>query len=470
MIAISMRFLTGRFHATPWGHHVNEGVAEWPPSPWRLLRALVATFYRARPDGVTEEQLRRVLTTLAVPPAFYLPSATTAHTRHYDTANQSAKFFDTFVVLNPADAVVWIWPEAECAVTDRDALAALLTSLGTFGRAESWCEAALLTPDAVPEPNSRRFEDAQLRTGWEPVRVLTLDPEVVDPLETLMIETSAMRRQKHLDPPGSQWVTYARRTDALTLRHMAPRRRPHISQMITVARYALDATVLPLVQDTLPFAEQIRRALIRSRVGTVHSNSLIGKTVDGTPLEGHMHAHYFATDEDGDGRLDHVTIYAPCGFDPDDVKALGQLTRIFQNGNRPEVRAVLTGLGDCEQFAQVPMFASSHTWISVTPFSLPRFASRGAGKPPRPRDLPEAQVRRELRVRGLPEPTSVRRIVGHESYGRPMVRWLEFHTRRFKGEQGYGLAGFTMEFPVAVAGPIALGFACHFGLGLFMPA
>ena len=54
MIAISLRFLTGRFHATPWGHHVNEGVVEWPPSPWRLLRALVATFYRARPDGVTE--------------------------------------------------------------------------------------------------------------------------------------------------------------------------------------------------------------------------------------------------------------------------------------------------------------------------------------------------------------------------------------------------------------------------------
>ena len=24
-----------------------------------------------------------------------------------------------------------------------------------------------------------------------------------------------------------------------------------------------------------------------------------------------------------DGRLDHVTIYAPCGFDPDDVKCSG---------------------------------------------------------------------------------------------------------------------------------------------------
>ena len=44
MITLSLRFLAGRFHATPWGHHVNEGCAEWPPSPWRLLRSLVAAW------------------------------------------------------------------------------------------------------------------------------------------------------------------------------------------------------------------------------------------------------------------------------------------------------------------------------------------------------------------------------------------------------------------------------------------
>ena len=470
MIAIRLRFLTGRFHATPWGHHVNEGVAEWPPSPWRLLRALVATFYRARPADVTEAQLRHVLTTLALPPAFYLPPATTAHTRHYDVANQSVKFFDTFVALNPADAVVCVWPEAELVDGDRTALAALLASLGTFGRAESWCEADLLGPDAVPEPNSVPLVDRQSLAGLEPVRVLMPDAQATDLLETLLIETSTMRRQRHLDPPGSRWMTYTRRANALTFRGVAPTRHTRIPQLMTVARYALDATVLPLVQDALPFAEQIRRALIRSRVGTSHSTALLGKAMDGTPLAGHMHAHYLAMDEDGDGRLDHVTMYAPCGFDPDDVRALGQLTRIFQSGNRPEVRAVLTGLGYREQFAQVPIFASSRKWISVTPFSLPRFASRGAGKPPRPRDLPEAQLRRELQMRHLSEPISMQRSTGYEIPGRPMVRWLEFHTRRFKGEQGYGLAGFVMEFAEEVSGPIALGFACHFGLGLFMPA
>jgi CRISPR-associated protein Csb2 len=46
MLALAIRFPAGRFHATPWGRHVNEGAAEWPPSPWRLLRALVATWKR----------------------------------------------------------------------------------------------------------------------------------------------------------------------------------------------------------------------------------------------------------------------------------------------------------------------------------------------------------------------------------------------------------------------------------------
>src|SRR5437867_3663314 len=40
-----LRFPGRRYHATPWGHHVNEGLIEWPPSPWRLLRALLATGY-----------------------------------------------------------------------------------------------------------------------------------------------------------------------------------------------------------------------------------------------------------------------------------------------------------------------------------------------------------------------------------------------------------------------------------------
>jgi CRISPR-associated protein Csb2 len=293
--------------------------------------------------------------------------------------------------------------------------------------------------------------------------------------------------------------------------------------LLTISCFALHSSVLPPIADALPFAESIRRALIRNRVDTNHSEAITGKTINGVPLEGHEHAHYFATDEDGDRRLDHVTIYCPRGFDEADVEALGSLRTIYRRGNRADVRMILIGFGGVQMFAQreglrgvsepravatgfatgnhreaslapsstintVPnahdfieqsaegdvrgpsgTFAKSKRWRSVTPFSLPRFPNRGGGKPPRPRDLPEAQLIRELRLRGFPEPVSIKRIEGYQPNGRPMVRWLEFHTVRFKGTQGKGLAGFEIEFAEPVNGPIAVGFGCHFGLGLFAP-
>ena len=45
--SLGLRFPWGRYHATAWGRQANEGAAEWPPSPWRILRALYAT-WRAR--------------------------------------------------------------------------------------------------------------------------------------------------------------------------------------------------------------------------------------------------------------------------------------------------------------------------------------------------------------------------------------------------------------------------------------
>ena len=41
-----------------WGRHVNEGAVEWPPSPWRLLRALIATWH-LKNDSVTRRRCTR---------------------------------------------------------------------------------------------------------------------------------------------------------------------------------------------------------------------------------------------------------------------------------------------------------------------------------------------------------------------------------------------------------------------------
>src|SRR5260370_11506791 len=84
-ISISRSSPTGRSHATPWGHHVNEGLPEWPPSPWRLLRPLLATWKRKVPVvPLVQPELPDVLAQLCrPPPQFHPPAATFGHTPHY---------------------------------------------------------------------------------------------------------------------------------------------------------------------------------------------------------------------------------------------------------------------------------------------------------------------------------------------------------------------------------------------------
>lgn len=489
MLAIRMTFLAGRFHATPWGHHVNEGVVEYPPSSWRLLRSLVATFYRTFPARAHENGgnnafvscLKGILAKLSAPPEFRLPDAAVAHTRHYDQNNNGVKFFDTFISVSPDAQLLWLWPDVVLDEREREVLAGLLAALGTFGRAESWCEATLLSEEesrSLAEDagggvgHQSRSMSAEIDlTGLETMRLLlpAAGADAGELFEALRVETGVMRQRKQLEPLGSRWVTYTRPRNVLQPRRGSPA-RPRRERHYTVARFALSSNVLPLVTGAMPFAETARCELSRCRAGNTYSSALTGKTEDGVPLTGHEHAHFFATDEDGDGKLDHLTVYAPCGFNQADVEALGQLLAVKRHHNLPNVRTVLLGLGGKEDFADVPIFKQSRRWRSVTPFSLPRFANRGGGKPPRPRDRPDAQLVRELKNHGLPEPIKMQCIDGYGAGGRREFRWLEFHTRRLRKEtEGYGLAGFEIEFIEKESGPIAVGFGCHFGLGLFVP-
>src|SRR5438128_2119320 len=104
-----------------------------------------------------------------------------------------------------------------------------------------------------------------------------------------------------------------------------------------LARFALDGSVLPLVTETLPLAELARsvimgkfqRLLHRRTFGDAHTpyrqlfRSLVlsGKDTDGSPLSNHGHAYYVPADEDGDGRIDHLTVFADDGFGPDEIAA-----------------------------------------------------------------------------------------------------------------------------------------------------
>ena len=76
-----------------------------------------------------------------------------------------------------------------------------------------------------------------------------------------------------------------------------------------------------------------------------------------------------------------------------------------------------------------------------------------------------ARIRKQLDERDRPF------IFGSDSSER-RFRSLQFQTTRYdgNGKRGHDAgAGFIIEFPQPVSGPIALGYGAHFGLGLFVP-
>lgn len=484
LVGIALRFTAGRFHATPWGRHVNEGVVEWPPSPWRLLRALVAVWRRTLPD-VDQASVEELLARLSSPPEFFLPQARTAHTRHYmplGAPKSTALVFDTFVALSPHEPVVCVWPAVDLSPDQEELLRQLLDILPYLGRAESWVRASLV--DQVPPVNCRPVARDAPDPSVELVRVLA--PAEPFSLAALIAETGSLRSLGYLSPPGSRWVTYALPEGALEgpRRSRRPRTRGAQHPEVTLVRFALDGPVLPRVVDTLRVGEVARQAAM-SQYGRRHdgrvSSTFSGRAEDGTPLQGHRHAFYIPTDEDGDGRLDHLTIWAPGGLQPDELEALAAVEELARGRESLRLSVIWLGAGRPEDFP-IPWLGWHRRWRSQTPFVLSRHVklrgdTQGGTVPKQLVDGPEDQLRLELRRRGYPTPVSVRRLpalplgsgAGPTRSSRA-YRWYEFHRWRSRVPPAGGAYGFEMEFEEEVPGPLLLGYACHFGLGLFVPS
>ncbi len=437
MLEIELRFPTGRFHATPWDHHVNEGIVEWPPSPWRLLRALIATWHLksveaevAREDGV-EARLRSLIWALALePPVFVLPEGVPAHTRHYMPLYRegTTKIFDTFLDVGEAPLVVR-WPEVELEPPTRALLDRLVRRLGYLGRAESWVEGHLRSDplgeaaDVVPltagEPGqgermeivrvlapmppgeyaswrtaeiarrqARRLAEKQRRasdrgkapggeklTAKDRQRIAEALPESL--FEALQADTGELRKAGWSEPPGSRWVDYLRPDDKVQSRPRSRKPARGTDSSRTVARFALASSVLPRLTEAVAVADRLRKGLL-SRAGKV--SVFTGRDAEGKPRSGHDHAFFLPEANGNDGRITHVTVVADMGFEGNALRALHRLERVWGHGGH-DLQTVLIGVGSPDSFAgldldagQCPLLVESKVWVSRTPFVPTRHA------------------------------------------------------------------------------------------------
>ncbi len=492
MLAIEFRFPAGRFHSTPWGRNVNEGVPEWPPSPYRIVRALFDTWRRKRPQWPSQ-RVHAIFEALACePPSFELPPAAASHTRSYLSQNETnlskkALIFDAFVALCPTAHVRVEWRNATLDPGAAANLNELLSTLNYLGRSESWVEARLID---TADCNWNCFPKTVVASGdaMESVRVACpmpradyeANPYRLNPvrkpaktkkpggaplswLEAIAYPTGELLKSGLSEPPAFQYVTYLRKAHCFDLepRPRAATTRHEVNGVL----YALESKIPPLVTGTLELAEQVRSRLMGIHKKIAGSPELVsprfsGKGKDGKPLRGHQHAYILPQDLNRDGHLDHLLVICKTALDLEEQLALDRLNSLWQPGGKPEIRCTpLKWSTVAELLEPATRFTNS------TPFIPPHHHRPGRG------DLGDwlaGQVAIECGNHGLPAPVRINPVRRLSIRGRD-IAWLDFRRNRKGDSVRHEYGGFEIEFAQPVRGPFALGYGCHFGLGQFRP-
>lgn len=525
MPTVKLRFPGGRYHATPWGHHVNEGLIEWPPSPWRLLRALIACGFSSQGWSEVPIHARQLIDKLAsVVPSYKLPPASAAHSRHYMPYLEGKKekptlVFDTWANVGAGTMLIH-WP---CELNDDEStlLGQLSETLGYLGRSESWVEAETILGselkagefNAYPHQDGEYpgpgFEQLSLMAAIPPDEYLAWQQQHVeaalaqhplpdgkkkpskkllreranvvapyppDLVSCLTKDTAWWKNHGWSHPPGSRRVLYWRRSDSLQVgvpaRSKTLQRESVTTVLLSLTTPSGNRASLPPSTRTLPQAELFHRAIV-GRVANgrkVHCPELTGKDEHGTPLcDHHRHAHTLPVDLDGDGHLDHLIVYAKMSLGDAAQRAIRQVRETWRKKG-PDLQVAVVGHGDLDMLRKLPdrlganiesllgPTEGARVWESVTPFVPPRFL-KARGK-----NSLAGQVNAELASRLFPDAV-------HVHVDPKLTRKLRHYVRRrSRGgtpppiDVGFAL---RLQFAKATTGPIALGYASHFGLGLF---
>lgn len=527
MPTLLFRFPGGRYHATPWGHHVNEGLVEWPPSPWRIVRALIATGYTKHKWEVVPPEARELIEALSSTlPTYRLPPSTVAHSRHYmptgvlDKGREKTTLvFDTWAeVQHGILAARW-----DCAVSPGAAslLENLAQSIGYLGRSESWVEVEACSDDSELPPGTdayphadghrgeRGHEQVPLMAPEPPARYLAWrtakvgealesvplpdgkkapaairrkrraaeEPYPTDLLDCLQKDTSWWKAFRWSQPPGSRKVLYWRAADSLAVgvpvAGRARRPAPVAMMLLALTTPSGSKSALPAVARVLPQAELIHRSLV-AHVGCgakVECPELTGRDADGSPLKGHRHGHILPVDLDGDGHLDHVIVHAPMGLGPGAQGAVRALKRTWTKGGVGGLRVALAGQGELDTLrslsepygSRASELLGASTGATVWTSVTPLVLPRF--QKARGRNSLEAQILAELASRQLPPARiEVRPWDAQTLPMRHAVRVRKPPAARPPVDAGMAV---VLTFDTPIHGPLSLGYGSHFGLGLF---
>lgn len=512
-LVIRQTFPLGRFHATRWNQNPFEDpFGEWPPSPWRFLRALAARWFQyQREAGESASGARdRLLGALAASvPRFYLPPDTwcgptlkqyqpTALEPQYKyrkdpktkknvldyqfRAVSTTLVEDHYRLVAPRESVFWLWDS--CALDEQHVvlLDQLLARMLYFGRAESFCRMdRVVSPLTAPEPNCLLVP----RDTGDRSPVLVQDPNAELNLAALLDFTDGKHLSGKPIPPGTAWFYAA--VPERSVRKEPPRSRGRDRTPLNCLQFAIGGRVYPPLEHLVKLTERFRGRVLRMwcrRVTgaadatyeglTVHQKNALalmsGKDANGRALPGHRHAYYLVWPDEL-GLPTRLMVWRPdAPFTVDEIEAMltAATSPISWQSGAPDWSVRVVALPSATP-PPLGFAESARIWRSATPFVPPsgRHHFRKGGRL-RLAESADRSLRRLLESAGYPSPARI-------SIEPSKPLWLRLHEtreqRRVRKESRTPLVrpGYRMriEFAEPVSGPLVVGDSAHFGLGLF---
>jgi CRISPR-associated protein Csb2 len=500
-VVLRQEFPLGRLHATPWRvNPFDDPHGEWPPSPWRLVRAVTARWYQwareaeKEPDLAQLEKLQGALCKSTY--AFHLPPdarkgsplrqyhPTEFGWRPAERKKAGTRSYGTSLVQDnywcvPPEAPVWWFIQGDDWRDELQAvLARCLERMTYFGRAETLTRIRVAgSTDEIPQANCTL---ADKRTAGAVPVLSPLEGATREDIERTTDNSEAAKRSV---PPGAQWLYAVRpQRPAARERRRVPEHRPDCHLM----QFAFGWNVAPepraIVRLTSRFRGAVLSELLQLKTKGVSNTwtrvdrevrasvaDMFGKDADGEPLQGlRRHTEFLVWCEEG--RPTRLLVWrGPRAFDADEQEA------ILLAAARDVSWAAAGSDSDAWKVRLVPLdravppppgfgSQSSKVWESVTPYVPPRHHLRGGQE--RAAESVANQIRRELMLRGINESVTV------EFVGSP--RWVSVHVpkrassrREFIGDRRGQM--IRLIFLEPVTGPIRLGHSSSFGLGLFRP-
>lgn len=463
-VILQVEFPWGKYHATEWGRNVNEGQPEWPPSPWRILRALFAT-WKTRCAHLKAEDVEAALSHLAKPPTFHLPDMRPAHLRHYmpqvahrsfgSAKGETTLAFDPFAVVDPSKPVSIEW-DAELSPRSFAVLEEIVASVSYLGRSESVCTAELVSQVEHPVPELWRPANSTDRVDSE-----ILCPQQPLELSCLIQSPDTVRKQRRIIPPGSHFVPYAKTVQAQRSTAATAGWPPTYAAV----RLAVNPRPRPTMANAVAVGDLLRRTVLKKH--KTPSETLSGKRPSGDyKLDGHQHAHYVSLPHnlrrDVSAPVDALVVWTPKGLNGDEFTALSQVKWLNAGpaaSSVPNFAVAVNAFGEIGEIAP-EIVGPCSVWRSLTPFCPSRHPSKTSWE-----DHLHNEIERELsEYRSYPKPVSINDLKEdtrrYRRYRLPPKEAMASSRRASMVE---------IRFGHPVEGPIILGSLCHFGLGLFLP-